>query len=376
MNDNETGTALEVVPTTTLGALVKAELDVQITTAKRYPRSVSLFKKKTLELATIDEETAAACFYTLPRAGKSISGPSVRLAEIAGSAWGNMRYGARVVSDDGRILTAQGICHDLENNVAATIESHRRVTDKKGRRFSDDMIVTTSNAACSIALRNAIFRVIPMAYIRDILEKCKQVAIGGVKTLETKRADMLAYFAKMGVAAERVLAVIERPGLDDVTLDDLVILKGLATAIKDGDTTVDEAFPVPQAKQADTKPASRTDEVAAKLGANKPNGETPAQPPPREPGDEPQPNTADLDEEDAKDREVEEICEDVEAAVAAKSNLKLQAAGARMMKQRDWLGEQRYQGCLKRWQAGYAAITGHKTKAEPTGKKLFVESQP
>ena len=70
----------------TLSVLSRAEIDVQITTAKRYPRSVTAFRREAEEMATLDEETAGSMFYVLPRAGKNIEGPSVRLAEIVGSA--------------------------------------------------------------------------------------------------------------------------------------------------------------------------------------------------------------------------------------------------------------------------------------------------
>jgi hypothetical protein len=267
-----------VVPLNTLGALVSAEIDTQIATAKRYPRSIGRFKSQAKAMATMDEETAASCFYTLPRAGKSISGPSVRLAEIVGSAWGNIRYSARVIADDGKILTAQGVCIDLETNVAASVEVRRRVTDKRGRRFTDDMIVVTGNAACSIALRNAIFKVVPGVYVKDVLHACREVAIGDAKTLATKRADMVAYFGKMGVLPERVYAAVGKASAEDIGLEELAALKGMATAIRDGDSTIEEVFPPPE------KPTSAPPVGRSNLGG-KPNGHGPAEP--RKPADEP-----------------------------------------------------------------------------------------
>lgn len=264
---------LAVVPVNTLGALVRAEIDTQIATAKSYPRSVAKFKKQALAMACLDEDTAASCFYTLPRAGKPITGPSIRLAEITGSAWGNIRYGARVIGDDGRIITAQGVCVDLEANVSATVDVQRRVTDKKGRRYSDDMVVVTGNAACSIALRNAIFKVVPMAYVNDVLAQARKVAIGDVKTLEARRADMVAYFGKMGIVPERVFAVVGKTAIEDVGLDELGLLKGLATAIKDGDTKIDDAFPAIAKPAPAAAAGSRADSVADKLRAG--NGAKP-----------------------------------------------------------------------------------------------------
>jgi len=259
---------LDLVPANTLGTIIRSELDVAISTAKAYPRSIAHFKQSALAMATLDEETAASCFYAVPRAGKSVEGPSVRLAEIVVSAWGNIRSGARVIGDDGRIITAQGVCTDMERNVSVTVDVRRRVTDKKGRRFSDDMVVVTGNAACAIALRNAIFKVVPFAFVKSIYDAAKRLAIGDAKTLVNKRADMLGYFQKMGVPAERVLLAVGKTAADDVGLEELAVLKGLATAIKDGDTTVDEAFPAPHAPTAEAKKeGSKSDQLADKLAA-------------------------------------------------------------------------------------------------------------
>ena len=222
----------------------RGEVDVQIATAKRYPRSVRTFIERATEMAILDEDTAASCFYALPRGGKSIEGPSARLAEICASAWGHMRIQARVISEDDRFIMARGEAWDVQNNVAIGYEVRRRITDKNNQKYTDDMVGVTANAASSIALRNAIFKIIPSAFWRPIYLKCRQVAIGKAETLATKRAKMLEYFQKMGVPATRVFALLGVRGLEDVTLEHMGTLHGLATAIKEGDTSVDEAFPV------------------------------------------------------------------------------------------------------------------------------------
>lgn len=236
------------VQTTALQQITKGEIDMQISTAKQYPRSVTEFKKEALAMATMDEETAESCFYNLTRGGKEIQGPGVRLAEICGSAWGNMRYGARVIAEEGDFIVSQGVAHDLEKNVSATIENRRRITDKFGKKYSSDMIAVTANASCSIALRNAIFKVIPKTYINDIYEAAKKVAIGDAQTLNQKRTNAIEYFAKMGVTKERILETLGKQGVEDIDLVDYEKLIGLKTAIKDGDTTIEEAFPDPNKK--------------------------------------------------------------------------------------------------------------------------------
>jgi hypothetical protein len=268
----------------------RAEVDIQISTARAYPRSIKTFKQLALAMATLDEETASGCFYALPRSGKTIEGPSVRLSEIVVSAWGNIRADARVIHVGDKEIVAEGMCWDLERNIAIRKQVTRRITDKNNRRYSEDMIVVTGNAACSIAFRNAVFAVVPGAFVKSIYDAARSVAIGDAKTLANKRADMVAYFAKMGVQPDRLLAAINKAGVEDIGLDELGLLKGMATAIKDGDTTVDQAFPDPKSASLPATTGSAADRLISKLApkAEQPPSEpaAPVEPPaPSEPAD-------------------------------------------------------------------------------------------
>lgn len=238
---------VEIVQNDALASIERAQVDVQIATARKYPRTLSKVKERMLSFATLDEETASSCFFTLParRGGddKPIQGPSIRMAEIALASYQHIKAGSRIINDDGKFLTAQAVVHDLENNVAVSIEVRRRVTGKSGNRFSDDMIAVTGNAACSIALRNAVFRVVPRALITPVYEAAKRVAVGDVKSLTTKRAQIIARLKQMGAKEAAILAAVGAEKIEDIDLAKLEVLIGLGTAIKDGETTLETAFP-------------------------------------------------------------------------------------------------------------------------------------
>lgn len=250
-----------------VAAISRAEIDCQITTAKQYPRSITVFKRQAMEMATIDEETAESMFYTLPRAGKKIQGPSIRMAEVVGACYGNLRYGARIVSTDSSFITAQGACHDLEKNIAISYEIRRRITDKTGKRFNDDMIQTTGNAAMSIALREAIFRVVPRSLFNSIYEAAKTTAIGKAKTMSEQRHGAFDWFKKAGATEPQLLAFLERKGIDDVTTEDIVTLRGLVTSIKEGDITIEDALMPKVAEHSQDKADSlkQLDDLAEKM---------------------------------------------------------------------------------------------------------------
>ena len=229
--------------------LNRSEIDQQIATAHRFPRSVKRFRDEAMAMVTLNESVAGQCIYARPRDGKTIEGPSARFAEVIASAWGNSRAGARVIDDRGDFVVAQGVFHDLERNVAITYEVQRRITDKQGRRFKTDMIGVTANAACSIALRNAILKGVPKAFWDDMYAEARKVVMGDVKTLANRRADAVALFQRFGVTVEQLCAKLEVAGVEDISLEHLVTLRGLVTAIKEGDTTVEEAFGAATPKQ-------------------------------------------------------------------------------------------------------------------------------
>jgi len=265
----------------------REEIDVQIATAHRFPRSITSFRREVAEMACLDEETAGSMFYVLPRGGKKIEGPSARFAEVVGAAYGNLRYGARIAGIEGNFVVAEGVCFDVQKNVSATVHVRRRITDREGNRFNDDMIQVTGNAACSIALRNAIFKVVPMGLVKDIYEEAKKTSIGKSKSMAEKRQAAIAWFAKVGVSQEKVLESMGKKGLDDITEEDLIELRGLMNAIKEGDTTIESLFDRVATKRGvksvsidevmgatDTKPATKGDKKPKAEAKPVPNVET------------------------------------------------------------------------------------------------------
>ncbi len=223
----------------------KAAIDIQVTTAKLYPRNIKRATENAIAIVTMDKETAATCTYSVPRGGKAITGPSVHLAKILAQVWGNLRIDAKVVSIEDRQLTSESVCFDLENNLAIKTQVKRSIMSKNGR-FNDDMITVTGNAANSIALRNAVLSVIPRAIVDKVYNSAKQTITGDVsdktKLLSKRKQVFDGLKDTYGLTEKEVLTAIGKAAVDHVTGDDLVVLIGIGTAIKDGDTTVDQAF--------------------------------------------------------------------------------------------------------------------------------------
>jgi hypothetical protein len=238
-------TAPTLVPDSSLvSTIVRAELDTQIATAKNFPRSLHDAINNINSLATLDEETAEECMYALPRGGKPIKGPSVRLAEIIAQQWGNCRVDARVIDIDrvNKVVVAEGTFHDLQTNSAMRQTTRRRISDKNGRLFNDDMIVVTGNAACAIARRNAILAGVPRGVWRKAYQAVEKVVAGDVKTLATRREAAVKTFAQFGVKPEQIFAALSVENLENVTLEHIPTLMGMYSALRSGEETVESMF--------------------------------------------------------------------------------------------------------------------------------------
>jgi hypothetical protein len=260
--------------TAALGTITRAEIESQVATARKYPRSVTRFYDDAMAMATLAPEVAAGCVYALPRGGKTISGPSVRLAEIVACCWGNLRTATRIVEENERFLKAEAVCIDLERNNGVCIQVQRRITDRNNRRYGDDMINTTAAAASAIAFRNAVFRVVPSAFVQPVYRAALDTMAGKAGSFAESRQGWLEHWASQGVKAERVLRALGVDGPDDLTNRHLGLMQGLANAIEGGETTLAEAFPEWRQVEHQAPGESRADAMARRLRPQEPEDES------------------------------------------------------------------------------------------------------
>lgn len=254
---------INVSQSTMLEALNRSEVDMQIATAKAYPRDVKKSLDRIKAMAKADEETANGCFYHLSRGGDEINGVSVRMAEIIASCWGNLRVQSRIIGNDGRTITAQGVCHDLESNLAVSVEVKRKITGKNGQTFSEDMQVVTGNAACAIAFRNAVLKVVPKAITQGVINEVQEEAKKNID-LAKNRQQCVGYFVSLGVAETQLCEFLGINTMEEITADMIMNLRGIATAIKEGTTTVQETFVKPADEKAAAAKAKEKAEDAKK----------------------------------------------------------------------------------------------------------------
>jgi hypothetical protein len=240
----------------------RAAYDIQIATAKRYPRNLSRVKENSLAIITMDREIAESCRYALPRGGKSLSGPSVHMARIIAQQYGNLRIDARVKQISDKQIISEAVCFDLETNYAVKVEVRRSIVGKTGR-YNDDMITVTGNASNAIAFRNAVFNVIPKG-LTDICYKKAMELITGDLSDETKlikeRTRILSKMKEAyNVTEEQILRAIGLRSVNQVKAEQIADLIGIGQSIKDGDTTIEEVFKITFDASTEAPEMKRTD---------------------------------------------------------------------------------------------------------------------
>lgn len=226
----------------------RALVDMQIVTAKKYPRDLARCIENCVTLCTLDEDTAKSCNYTIVK-GRAISGPSVVLAKIMAREFGNMRVENRVVGYDKTHVTCEATCFDLQKNYAIRTTIKKSLLTSSGSRVSEDMCVITGNAGNAIALRNAIFAVLPKQAIDKVYTAVREKMKGKLSApneLIAARTKTIDYFKTtyqyMNLTDQEICMAVGRQTIEHLTAEDVIALRGLETSLRDGDMTVESAF--------------------------------------------------------------------------------------------------------------------------------------
>ncbi len=75
------------------------EVQGAIFMAKQFPRDPIAAETRIIE-ACRNRRVADSAAYSFPRSGQTVTGPSIRLAEVVSQAWGNIDYGIIELSNE------------------------------------------------------------------------------------------------------------------------------------------------------------------------------------------------------------------------------------------------------------------------------------
>lgn len=222
-----------------------AEAQGKLVIAKRFPRDEVEAYAKAME-ACQRPTMAAKAFYSFPRGGQTVEGPTIRFAEELARCWGNIDYGIKELSQDDGKSEMQAYAWDLETNAQSVqnfTNPHQREQGKKMVNLTSQRDIYENNANMATRrLRSRILAILPSWFVEDAIEECKKTLAGRNDTpLIDRVKKMVVAFAKIGVTQEQIEKRLKKK-IDTMNADDFVEYTGIYNAIKQGESKIAEWF--------------------------------------------------------------------------------------------------------------------------------------
>ena len=247
----------------------RAAIDIQVATAKKYPRDLMRVKNNSIAIVCMDKETAESCRYAKPVGGKNVVGASVHLARIVCQQYGNIRVQQRIKQITDRVIVAEAVAFDLETNYAVCVEGRRSIIDSRGIRYKESVIETNAMAILAIAERNAILKVIPKALIDTVYKEAFKFANGDLSDnakLQVAIAKAFEYFKiECEATEEEILSCLGLKTKEAVKAEHIADLRGYMQALKDKELTCNELFKREKNGNEATLPAEIKNDLTEKL---------------------------------------------------------------------------------------------------------------
>jgi hypothetical protein len=244
--------------------VMRVENESQQKMAVMKPRDEAVVYSGALKELELAPEFAKRAWYAIPyKDGDkvvNVEGPSIKAAMALARRWGNCANGGRVVENlDDRIIV-EGVFLDYETNLRTmrTVSVAKRFWSKKTNSvipLRDDRLNMAIQSGMSKAIRNAILSSIPASLVDAYVAHAKKVAAAALKgnvapgakpkTAKEQIEASIRWFVAQGAADKSVREYLDGLGME--TDDDILThIIGLGTAIRDGQTNIEEVFGKPE----------------------------------------------------------------------------------------------------------------------------------
>ena len=225
-----------------------AEVQAAVVVAQQCPRDID--KALTQMRRSCGEKAMAErAFFSFPRAGQTIEGPSIYLARDLARCWGNIQYGVAELrrDDTAGISEMQAFAWDVETNTRAAqifIVPHKRDTKAGAKNITDLRDIYENNANQGARrVREAIFAVLPPWFTEEAQDLCR-AALTEIPPEEVeRRADAAAaQFGRADITLEQLEEKVGRKR-GNWTAEDVASLGVLFNSLKRREITREDAFP-------------------------------------------------------------------------------------------------------------------------------------
>ena len=233
-----------------------SEIKGKMYLARQFPRDPEMSLQNVLRECE-RKDLAEAAQYEFPRGDSVVRGPSIRLVEVLARHWGNIMSGFTEVDVQGDTTTIKCFAWDLETNASdekTFSVKHERSTKKGNYRLTDerDIYEMVANKA-SRRKRACMLAVMPGWYVDAALEACDKTLSDSLsksgESLEEIIEKTVTAFAGFGITPEQISTKLNKD-IDKLSNNDIVKLRHLYSAIKDGFVKATDAFGIASAPDA------------------------------------------------------------------------------------------------------------------------------
>ena len=225
------------------------EVQASMVIAKRFPRDQNLAYTRIIK-ACERLSLAKNAQYAYPRGGQSVTGPSIRLAEVLALNWGNLEFGIRELSQTDGWSEIEAFAWDLETNtkqVKTFKVPHKRYTKERGNVSLTDPRDIYEHIANQGArrVRACILGVVPGDIVEAALDQCERTMRRGNadKPLQDRIRIMLKGFSDIGVNQAMIKTRLGH-NVDLITEEELLELNKIGRSLIDNMTSREDWFGV------------------------------------------------------------------------------------------------------------------------------------
>lgn len=225
-----------------------SEIKGKMFLARQFPRDPEMSLQNVLRECG-RKDLAEAAQYEFPRGDSVVRGPSIRLVEVLARHWGNIMSGITEVDVQGDTTTIKCFAWDLETNASdekTFSVKHERSTKKGSYKLTDERDIYEMVANKGARRKRAcLLAVMPGWYVDAALEECDKTLSDSLtksgESLEEIIEKTVNAFAGFSITPEQISTKLNKE-IDKLSNNDIVKLRHLYSAIKDGFVKATDAF--------------------------------------------------------------------------------------------------------------------------------------
>ncbi len=255
------------------------EIRTAMIVAQKFPRKELIAEDKILE-ACKRLPFAKTAFYSYPRGGVTVTGPTIHLARMLGRYWGNLHYGVSELEQYDDYTQAEAYCWDLESNVRIfqkfNVKHERSVNNKNDKNApkiikklddSRDIYELIANMGAR-RLRNCILHAIPAHITERAKDACrKTLEYGDGVPMVDRISLMLKVFKDNYQVSSEMIEKFLQHKVEAISAVELITLQGICNAFRDGQKRREDFFLITD--ENSEKKIEELNNLKAKLGGPK-----------------------------------------------------------------------------------------------------------